>query len=397
MKIAIDIRSIGQQRTGDEVYTLNLVQNLIKIDSDNFYFLLTNTRKEKQLQSILAKIFGEDKNLPERVKIISITPASKFLWTFFLLPIWVMKNKIDILHVQYITPLFLSKKTKIITTVHDVSFDAYPDFIKKSDFFFLKTLIPLSLKKADKIIAISNFTKSEIIKYHQISKDKIKIIYNGGASEVFLGEITDREIEEVNSRYKLNPPFIFHIGTLQPRKNIPFLLKSYQLFQEKYSKDQEEIGNINFYLTGNKDSHNFDEEIKTTLSQIEKETPEIFKKIKFIGYVDAKDLPLILKEARIAVSASLYEGFGLPAIEAMASKTPLISSDNSCLKEIIGDAASFYQQHDKNNLAKKIFEVIINKDLRDEMVQKGIERSGYFNWEKCAQETLDLYKLLKNK
>ena len=123
MKIAIDIRPIGQQRTGDEVYTLNLVQNLIKIDSGNFYYLITNTKDSSKIKEIKNKIFGKDQKIPENFKIISITPANKFFWTFFLLPFWVSRNKIDLLHVQYITPLFfLSKRTKLITTIHDVSF-----------------------------------------------------------------------------------------------------------------------------------------------------------------------------------------------------------------------------------------------------------------------------------
>ncbi len=397
MKIAIDIRPIGQQRTGDEVYTLNLVQNLAKIDSENFYFLLTNTEDETKLRKIRERIFENNGIVPENFKIVSITPASKFLWTFFLLPFWIAKNNIDILHVQYITPLFLTKKTKLITTIHDVSFDAHPEFIKKSDLFFLKTLIPLSFKRVNKVIAVSDFTKNEILKYHKISSEKIHTIHNGGAAEGFFKEYSEEQKNEISKKYALTNPFIFHIGTLQPRKNIPFLLKAYQLFQKEYAEKNPEISNVHLCLTGNLEQHNFDEKIVTTLSQIERETPEIFEKIKFLGFVDEEDLPIVLQMSEVAVSVSSYEGFGLPAIEAMASGVPLVSNDKSCLGEIVGGAAEFYDQNNQKDLAKRIFEVIMDKDLRGRVIQQGKQRASYFNWKKCAQETLDLYNSLGNK
>lgn len=397
MKIAIDIRPIGQQRTGDEVYTLNLVQNLAKIDSENFYFLLTNTKEEARLKKIKKRIFENNGVVPENFKIISIVPASKFLWTFFLLPFWIAKNNIDILHVQYITPLFLTRKTKLITTIHDVSFDAHPKFIKKSDLFFLKTLIPLSFKRVNKVIAVSDFTRNEILKYHKISSEKIHTIYNGGAAEGFFKEYSEEQTSEISKKYALTNPFIFHIGTLQPRKNIPFLLKAYQLFQKEYAEKKPEISNVHLCLTGNLEQHNFDEKIRETLNQIEKETPEIFEKIKFLGFVEELDLPIILQMSKVAVSVSLYEGFGLPAIEAMAAGVPLVSNDRSCLKEIVGEAANFYNQNDQNDLAKRIFEVIMDEDLKKGIIQQEKQRALYFSWKKCAQETLDLYNLVENK
>ncbi len=395
MKIAIDIRPIGQQRTGDEVYTLNLVQNLIKIDSDNFYFLLTNTKDEKRLEDIKIKIFGINSNIPKNFKIISIIPANKLLWTFFFLPLWILKSKVDVLHVQYITPLFFLGKTKLITTIHDVSFDAHPEFIKKTDLLFLKTLIPLSLRRVDKVIAVSNFTKKEITKYHKISSGKIHVIYNGDAARSFFQEFTEDQIIDVSRKYKLKDPFIFHIGTLQPRKNIPFLLKSFQLFQKKYSQENSDVLKTSLYLTGDLGRHNSDQRIKKTLNQIQVENPEIFRKIKFIGYVEEKDLPIIFKMAKVAVSTSLYEGFGLPMIEAMIAGVPVVSNNESCLGEIAGDAVEFYQQNNQNDLAKKIFEVTINRNLRERLIRQGVERAKYFKWEKCAQETLRLYKSIK--
>ena len=401
MKIAIDIRPIGQQRTGDEVYTLNLIQNLMKIDSDNFYFLLTNTRDKEKIKKIEEKIFkGVDKNFYKNYKIISITPASKFLWTFFLLPIWIFRNKIDILHVQYIVPLILSKKTKLITTIHDVSFCAYPEFIKKSDLFFLKILIPFSLKRADKIIAVSKFTKKEIIKYYKTNKEKVSMIYNGGASKEYFQKYTKDQERFICEKYKITKPFIFYIGTLQPRKNIPFLLEAYQFFEKKYSKENPEIKKTNLYITGNENQHNFDKEIKNTLEKIKREDAEVFDKIKLLGFVDGDDLPIILQMSDLVILVSFYEGFGLPALEAMASGTSLVLNNKSCLGEIAGNSALIYEQGSKKDLAKKIFEAIIKKESRRDLISKGRNRSLYFNWEKCAKKTLDLYNLLnktKNK
>jgi glycosyltransferase involved in cell wall biosynthesis len=175
MKIGIDIRNIGKKRTGDEAVFFNLVKNLANIDSKNDYFLFTDITGKVILQKIIAELGIANK---PNFKIISLKCPNKFIWNAWILPGYLKNSPVDVYHTQYITPFFVPKKVKIITTIHDISFNFFPRFIKWRDLFFLKTLIPTSLKKADKIIAVSQFTKGEIIKYYKINPNKVEVVCN---------------------------------------------------------------------------------------------------------------------------------------------------------------------------------------------------------------------------
>ena len=176
MKIGIDIRLIGKKRTGDEVVFFNLVKNLTEIDRSNQYFLFTdrNPEKNRELKAEIDKL-----KLADNFKIIFIDSPNRFWWNLWALPHFLNKNPVDVFHTQYIAPFWLPKKVKLVLTIHDISFNFFPQFIKKSDLFFLKTLIPRSLKMASKIIAVSEFTKKEIEKYYHIPAEKIAAIHKG--------------------------------------------------------------------------------------------------------------------------------------------------------------------------------------------------------------------------
>lgn len=391
MRIGIDIRAIGRQRTGDETYTLNLVKNLLKIDRKNQYFFYTNTANEKELEKIENKI--NPANQFKNCKIIPVLPAGKMFWTFWFLPRYLAKNPVDILHVQYITPLWLPKKIKLITTIHDVSFKALPELINKSDLLFLKTLIPLSLKRADKIIAVSKFTENEINKYYPAESSKIQMIFNGGADEKFYRDISDIEKERVKKTYNLKWPFLFYVGTLQPRKNIPFLLKAFEQLKIE-SQNNEKIKNLELVLSGKKDDCHYDVKIDLTLEEIRKTNPEVAESIKFADFVPEENLPILYKLSEACLFPSKYEGFGLPAIESMAVGTPVLCSNSSCFEEITSEASLIFKQDDKNDFTKKMFDITINKELRESLKGKGKQRAQFFAWEKCARETLGIYQAL---
>ncbi len=395
MKIGIDIRAIGKKRTGDETYTKNLIKNLLRIDQQNQYFLYTDVcNKDKNFQ-IKSQI--DPRNQYKNYQIISIKPAHKLLWTFYSLPKYLKKNPVDILHLQYITPQLLTKKTRLITTIHDVSFNALPQYIKKSDLFFLKILIPLSLKKADKIIAVSRFTKKEIVRYYKISENKIRAIYNGGAGESFrkLKETYSKKTQKIKEGHSLPDNFIFYAGTLQPRKNIPFLLEGFQRLKNKYGKEYHEIKNLKLVLSGQRGGHNYDSKIDKKMQQIKTEAPDVFKDIIFLGFVGEKELSYVYQCAKVFCYPSLYEGFGLPIIEAMAARTAVLCSSSSCHKEIAQNAALYFNPRDLKDFTKKLYDIIINNKKREDMANAGKERVYFFSWEKTASETLKLYNELK--
>lgn len=382
MKIGIDIRAIGQQRTGDEYYTLNLVRNLLKIDKKNQYFLFTNTNETKKIkEKILAGL--NNKN----IEVVSVLPSFKLFWTIFLLPRVAKRLNLDVLHVQYIAPLGLSQKTKLITTIADVSFKAYPELIKKTDLFFLNLLIPLSLRKADKIVAVSKFTKNEIIKYYKTKAEKIKVVYNGEASEIFKKENINSE--NILEKIGIKKPYLFYIGTHQPRKDIPTLIEAFLLLK----KQEKKFENLQLVIGGKLKAHNYDPKIDLILSEAKKdqEDKKFIKDIIFTGYLENEELVSLYKEAEIFVFPSLYEGFGLPLIEAMVSETPVVCSDIECFKEVAGEAGEFYQAGDVEELKKALLKLLDDSKRRNDLVKKGREQAKKYSWKKTAEKMLKIF------
>lgn len=389
MRVGIDIRAIGYQRTGDETYTLQLLKLLAKLDRKNQYFLYTdiiNIDKIKKVKKLLAI---DNKNF----KIIPVSPTSKLFWTMYSLPKRARLDKLDILHVQYITPLFLAKNIKLITTIHDISFVRYPEHISIKDLIILKLLIRKSLKRADKVIAVSQFTKDEIVDVYKINKDKIRVVYNGGVAKEFKENIRDADVLEFRARHGIIKPYLLFLGTLQPRKNIPFLIKAFIQLKIKHS-DSKNVKDLLLVLRGERGGHNYDARIDKILMVAKNKYPDIYKQIKFIGYISNEDAPLIFKGATAFCFTSVYEGFGLPLLEAMSVETPVIANNNSCFPEIIDGAGLIYKAGNEKDLVKKIKKLLDRDSSLGGLINKGKKRVEFFSWGKNAKQTIELYKEL---
>ena len=375
MIIGIDIRNIGKKRTGDEVVFFNLVKNLALIDNENEYSLFTDISDGNILAEIKKSLGIENRN---NFKIISLKSQNKFIWNIWTLPRYLRKNPADIYQTQYITPWFVPKHTKIITVIHDISFNFYSQFIKFFDLLFLKILIPLSLRRADKIVAVSKFTADEVIKYYKVEPDKVAWVHNA-FSEDFLKEITQSEKEIIRKRYALPEKFILYLGTLQPRKNIPHLI-------EAFARIKGSLPDIKLVLCGNRQAHNFDREIDKI---IKKEKLE--KDVYFPGYVSDEDKKIVFGLAHIFVFPSFYEGFGIPILEAMVAKIPILASRIPSHEEIAGESILFFEINDKNDLENKLKKICLDNNLREDFIKKENEQINKFSWHKSATEFYRLY------
>jgi glycosyltransferase involved in cell wall biosynthesis len=391
MRIGIDIRAIGRQRTGDETYTLQLVKAIASEDKENKYFLYTDTKKKEEIAQIEKELNLKNDNF----KIVSITPANKLIWTFFLLPGQARRDDLDVLHVQYIAPFFLSGKTKLITTIHDISFMRFPQFISFKDLFALRLLIPPSLKRADKIIAVSEFTKQELEDFYKIDANKIQVVYNGGVAPEFERDIDEKEVLKFREEYGIMKPYLLYLGTLQPRKNISFLIEVF--VQLKLKRKEKIIEDLELVIRGQRKGHNYDQRLESALKEVSQKHPDIYSQIKFVDYISNERIPLIFKGAEAFCFPSRYEGFGLPLLESMSQGTPVVTGNSSCLPEIVADAGLICRENDYEDWLEKIFKVLTDKLLREKVVQKGYERVSDFSWRKNAQETINLYKTFKNK
>jgi len=384
-KIGIDIRAIGMQRTGDEYYTLNLVREILKQDKLNQYFLFTNTKNTKSIEK---KLFSGIKN--KNAEIIPVLPKSKTFWTFFALPKMVKKLGLDVLHVQYIAPFHLTKKVKLVTTIADVSFKAYPEMISKSDLFFLNLLIPLTLKRADNIIAVSDFTKKEIVKYYKTPAKKIKTIHNGEASEIFFSKkIGDKR--KLLEKIGVKKPFVFYVGTHQPRKDIPTLIKAFLGLKKRYPH-RKEIRNLQLVIGGKLKAHNYDLKIDQVIQAARKTSggKKALKDLIFTGYIEDKALVALYREASVFAFPSLYEGFGLPLIEAMISQTPVVCSRIECSEEVAGNAAMYYKPQDGKGLQRALYEVVMKPEVRKKLIDRGLKNSIKYSWERAAKKTIKI-------
>lgn len=383
MKIAIDIRNIGKGRTGDEAVFFNLVKSLAVLDSENEYVLLTDRNPGND--AVLAQEIEKMQTKPN----FSVIPlcedgANKFLWNAWTLPRYLKKNPVDILQVQYITPFFVSKKVKIVTIVHDVSFAAYPELIGKKDLFFLKMLIPMSLRRADKIVGVSRFTTQEIMKYYHTDSKKLEWIHNA-VGENFQKKISSAKLEAVRRKYDLPQKFILYIGTLQPRKNLPALIEAYiQIPTEKRE-------GLKLVLAGGK-GHNFDREIESYIENFSLQEYVILP-----GFIAEEDKPALFKMAHIFCFPSRYEGFGIPILEAMTMGTPTLASNIAPHMEVAGDSILFFDIDSADDFTHKLTKIISEEVLRAHMREQGMAQARKFSWEKTARKMLEIYRKLDNK
>ncbi len=377
MKIAIDIRKIGKNSTGDETYTYHLVEELVKnIEAGSHSFLLLTDVAETEIKKSLPE-------LPSNFQVKQVLPASKILWTFYSLPKFLKSNPVDVLHVQYIGPFFLNRKISLVTTIHDVSFKVNPRWINKKDSTLLNGFIPLTLKRADGVLTVSRFSREEIARLFKFDSGKIKVTHPAVDQGTKSRKSNQEAREEVNKRFNFEGDYFLHISSLQPRKNVPEIIKAFSAFK-KMKGDQTKL-----VLVGKKGGHNYDSAIDKAW-----EASEFKKDIIFTGYVANELLPDLYRGAEAFIFPSSYEGFGLPILESFINETPVIVSRDASLPEVGGDAVFYLENAPRRDLelAEIMNQIKDNKELVKRKTTLGIERLSLFSWAKMAEKTLEVYK-----
>ena len=357
MKIAIDTQTILGQKTGFGFYVKNLIDNLNKIDPKNEYILLAPPTEK-------------DFSTPQR-----------FIWDQFKVPYQARKVKADILHQPcFSAPIFYGGK--IVITVHDLISMHFPKNLPLASRMFYSKWMPFSYRSADKIIAISYDTKKDIMARLHIPEEKIKVIHSA-VSPVFQ-EIKDEVfLKKIKDKYKTSDKFILDVGTLEPRKNLPFLVRAYNLAVKKAQISH------NLVLSGKKGWYYDD--LFSLIKDLNLED-----RVIFTGYVAEEDLPGLYNAADLFAFPSLYEGFGFPPLEAMACGTPVISSNTSSLPEVVGEAGILLAPENEQIWADKMIEVIQNQVLKQKMKENGLNQAKKFSWEETAQKTIAVYQEVFN-
>lgn len=370
MKIAIQVADLDASRIdGTRVYIHNMLKYFGKLDETSEFFLYHKSKFNPELvppNFPNYKIKG--KNFP-------------FFWTQSWLCRELRRDKPDVLWMpMHNIPVFHPRKTKTVVTAHDLAYKYFPQYFPKKDLFKLNLLGGWAFTKADKIIAISESTKRDILKFYpSVPESRIKVIYHGFDAEVFSVP-RNLEIEkEVKKRMGVTGEYILYAGAIQPRKNLGVLVDAFGLFKEKTKSD------IKLVIAG--------ERAWLSDGVFEKIEKSRFKKdILTPGMLTFSDMGTLVRGASVYVFPSLYEGFGIPVLEILASRVPLICALNSSLKEAGGDAPMYFQEKSPADLAEKIELVLNDENLRSEMIKKGLLQIKKFSWEKCARETLEYIK-----
>jgi len=366
MNIGIIVeKNLDGQKGGLEVYTYNLIKNLLKVDKKNNYFFIKDSKNTGFPRENEIKI-----NLGE-------TPARKVLKNSFDLLTIVKRYMLDIIHDPcQMGPFLLPMKVKKILTLHDLFPLTHPKTApSRYSPYIYKYLLPQVLKRTDQIIAVSKNTKKDILEYFPSLKDQITIIYE--AVDKSFRKI--KNLEKTRRKYKLDLPFIFSLGSLNPRKNLVTLIKAFSKLKTQGLKHKLVIGGREGWRFEN----------------IFQQARDLVKKgeIIFTDFIPEEDLPYFYNLADLFVFPSLYEGFGIPILEAMACGCPVITSNISSMPEVAGRAALFINNPlDVDEIASKITQVLINSNLKKGLIKKGFVQAVKFSWERTARETIKVYE-----
>lgn len=369
MTIGIDISQIVFG-TGVSTYTKKLVENLLKIDRENLYVLFGSSLRSKKKLADFAGSLKDHQNC--QVKIFSYPPTVlEFLWNkLHVLPIEKFIGEVDILHSSdWTQPPVKSANTKKVTTIHDMIPYLFPSSVHPKIVKSHKRRLERVKKEADLILADSETTKDDVVKFMQIDESKIKVIYLA-PSEEFNPQDEDK-VKEVLEKYKIKKPYILSVATQEPRKNIQKVLDVF----EKIASERPEFRLV---LTG---KYGWGPGLRS---------PE---NVIWTGYVPQEDLTSLYSGCRVFVYPSLYEGFGLPILEAMACGAPVITSNNSSMVEIAKDAAILVDPRSDGQIKKAIDLVLdLNLENYQKMVRASLDRARKYTWLKTAKETLKAYE-----
>lgn len=357
MKIAIDLTSLADNFSGIERFTMNIASWLIDISPENDFILIYKDRVHDKLSNY---------NTRRNVKTIILERRNKLWFSQITLLSCLYRVKADYyLFMAFPTPLFFFRKGTV-TTIHDIGCWDVPGTMVASSRFFFRILYRKASKFDEKIVTVSEFSRQRIQNKLHISQEKICVVYNGIDSNFTMNVCNHIKCQKVREKYDLPDRYILCLSTLEPRKNLKLLINACcSLWSKEEIKSELVLAGRKGWKTDN------------LLNNVDQ---KFIHKIHFTGFIDDDDLPLVYHCADVFIFPSLYEGFGIPPLEALAVGTPVISSDGSSLPEILGEAALYFKNDDQESLEKLIANFFENNVIRN------VEIPRIYSWKESAQK-----------
>ncbi len=377
MRIAIDYTAAIRQGAGIGSYVRNLVAALLAQDSSNQYTLLTSGHPTPEHPFPTApNVRGRSIFIPDRYLNI--------LWYRWRLPVpaTVFSGAADLYHgPDFVLPP-LGKKVRKMVTIHDLAFLEHPEYAVPSLAAYLRKVVPESVARADVVATVSSEVSRTLVEHFQTPREKLTVIPNGVAP--YFRRITDPIIlAATRHKFGLKHPLLLGVGTLEPRKNHPGLIKAF------YQAQRQKNGPAMLAIAGGPGW--LYEETRNLVAELKLE-----RKVRFLGHVTDLELITLYSMADVFAFPSFFEGFGIPPLEAMACGAPVITSNTSSLPEVAGDAALLVDPGDINALAQAILSILGNDQLRAELVKKGYQRAQQYTWAMSARKVLKVYQKMYN-
>ncbi len=364
MRIGVDARIAYYSRGGIHSYVVRLLDALAAMDDRTDYRILRSRRDAAPQPS------GSNFR-----RVACWTPSHHHLerWT---LSLEIARLNLELLHSpDFIPPGFGYERSVI--TVHDLSFLYYPRFLNAESRRYYNEQIEWAVERTDHVLADSCATRSDLIALLGVPPEKITVVHL--AADPSFSPVSDGQVRQVAHRYTLQPGFILFVGTLEPRKNVPGLLHAYRILLDSSVTAQPLV------LVGGKGW--LYEEIFAAVEAL-----GLSDHVRFLDGVPNAHLPALYTAAAVLAMPSFYEGFGLPALEAMACGTPVVVADRASLPEVVGEAGALVDPDDPDAIAAALNRVLTKEPLRAEMRKLGLERAASFSWNRVAQETSEVYR-----
>ncbi|HME98863.1 MAG TPA: glycosyltransferase family 1 protein [Terriglobia bacterium] len=372
MRIAIDIRKINEFGVG--TYIWNLVRNLAGIDPQNEYLLIGSHRN-----------FHELGPLPPNFRQL-YQPEEETLWKHHItIPFALRRQNVDIVHVPHHEAPFFNP-SKLVVTMHDCVHLLFPheDSSKFQNYrSYLQT--KRVVESAKHVLAVSKSTKEDLIHIFELPESKISVVHNA-LDERFAFAYNPEERKHVLERYQLKDPFVLYSGKIRPHKNLHRLIEAFAVLKSELI-DDDKYKNLKLIIIGDELSKHQYLRLTVIRSGAQQD-------VRFFGFVPYPILRVFYQSAALFAFPSLYEGFGLPPLEAMANRTPVIASNTSSLPEVLDDAAVLVNPENVFDIARGMKLILYDEVLRQKLIQKGIEQVSKFSWKLAAQKVLQIYGLV---